>query len=87
MNWTGSTNDIHFVNLPAYCTLKIYTATGDLLKTIEHTSGSGQEIWWDMRTDSNQAPVSGVYILAVDNAKASDNKPLPKKFYKFVIVR
>ncbi|MFC1557926.1 hypothetical protein ACFL40_01085 [candidate division KSB1 bacterium] len=87
MNWTGSTNDIHFVNLPAYCTLKIYTATGDLLKTIEHTSGSGQEIWWDMRTDSNQAPVSGVYILVVDNARNSTNSPLPKKLYKFVIVR
>ena len=87
MNFPGNLDDIHFVNLPPYCTLKIYTATGDLIKTMEHTSGSGQEIWKDMRTDANQRPVSGVYILAVDNAKDINNNPLPNRFYKFVIVR
>lgn len=87
MNYPGNLDDIHFVNLPPYCTLKIYTATGDLIKTLEHTSGSGQEIWKDMRTDSNQRPVSGVYILVIDNAKDLNNGPLPNRFYKFVIVR
>ncbi|MCK4965855.1 hypothetical protein KAS50_02425 [bacterium] len=87
MNYTGYPDDIHFVNLPAYCTLKIYTATGDLVKTIEHTTGSSQEIWSDMRTDSNQQPVAGVYILVVENARDLNNVQLSKRFYKFVIVR
>jgi len=87
MNYTGKTNNILFVNLPAYCTLKIYTATGDLIKTLEHTSGSGDQAWGSMRTDANQSPVSGVYILVVTNAKDVDKNPLPKKMYKFVIVR
>lgn len=87
MNYTGATNDLHFVNLPAYCTLKIYTATGDLIKTIEHSSGSGDEIWANMRTTSNQYPASGVYVLVVDNAKDINNNTLPKKIVKFVIVR
>jgi hypothetical protein len=87
LNYPGHLDDIHFVNLPPYCTLKIYTATGDLVYTIEHTSGSGQEIWKDMRTNSNQRPVSGVYVLVVDNAKNLDKELLPKKMYKFVIVR
>jgi hypothetical protein len=87
MNYTGRTNDIHFVNIPYYCTLKVYTATGDLIKTIEHTSGSGDEIWKNMRTESNQYPASGVYILVVDNAKDANKNPLPKKMYKFVIIR
>ena len=87
MNFPGNLDDIHFVNLPPYCTLKIYTATGDQIYTIEHTTGSGQEVWKDMRTDSNQRPVSGVYILVVENAKDLNNVDLPKKMYKFVIVR
>ena len=40
-----------------------------------------------MRTDTNQSPVSGVYILVVDDAKDANKEPLPKKFFKFVIVR
>ena len=87
MNYTGKTNDIHFVNLPAFCTLKIYTATGDLVQTIDHTSGSADEIWTNMRTASNQFPVTGVYILAVDNARDANNVQLPTKFFKFVIIR
>ena len=39
-NFTGNDDQISFFNLPPYCTLRIYTATGDLVKTIEHTSGN-----------------------------------------------
>ncbi len=87
MNWPGKPDEIRFMNLPAYCTLKIYTATGDLIKTMEHISGSGDEAWLNLRTEYNQRPVSGVYILVVDNAKDLNKESLPKKIYKFVIVR
>jgi hypothetical protein len=87
MNWPGAPHSIQFKNLPAYCTLKIYTVTGDLIKTINHTSGSGDEAWSGLRTDYNQYPASGVYILAVDDAKDTNKNPLPKAFFKFVIVR
>ena len=80
-------DDLHIVNLPPYCTIKIYTATGDLMTTLEHTDGSAKQVWTDMRTISNQQPVSGVYIVAVINAKDLDKNPLPDKFAKFVIVR
>ncbi|MFC1558453.1 hypothetical protein ACFL40_03760 [candidate division KSB1 bacterium] len=87
MNYTGYPDDIHFVNLPPYCTLKVYTATGDLVKVIEHTTGSGSETWADMRTEANQQPVAGVYILVVENARDINNNTLGKRMYKFVIVR
>ena len=87
MNYTGRPHDIHFVNIPAFCTLKIYTATGDLIQTLEHTSGSADEIWKNLRTTSNQYPASGVYILVVDNARDGSNNSLPTKMFKFVIVR
>ncbi len=86
MNWPGEPYQISFLNLPEKCTLKIYTPTGDLVKTIEHKRGA-DEPWVDMRTASNQYPVCGVYLLLIDNARDSNNDPLPMKIYKFVIVR
>ena len=87
LNWPGSPDEVQFHNLPPYCTLKIYTSTGDLIKTIEHISGSGLERWEGLRTDANQYPVSGVYILVVENAKDLNKESLPNNIFKFVIVR
>ena len=87
MNWKGATNDIHFVRLPAYCIIKIYTITGDLIQTIKHVSGSGDEVWENLRTISNQYPASGVYVAVIDDAKDAEQKHLPKQMIKFVIVR
>ena len=33
-----------FYNLPPVCEIRIFTETGDLVKTIEHTNGSGDDI-------------------------------------------
>lgn len=85
-NFTGEDDRLLFVNLPAYCTLRIYTVTGDLIKTIQHTSGSADETW-DQVTDSNQIIASGVYILQIDNARDIDQKPIAGSIEKFVIVR
>ena len=75
-----------FVNLPPYCTLRLYTVAGDLIKTIDHQTGSADERW-DLVTDSNQLIASGVYILQVDNAKNIEKKPIPGSIEKFVVVR
>ncbi|UCH09300.1 MAG: fibronectin type III domain-containing protein [Fidelibacterota bacterium] len=85
-NFAGDDNKLLFVNLPAYCTLRIYTATGDLIKTIEHSSGSADESW-DQVTKANQLVASGVYILQVDDAEDLDGNSLPGAIEKFVIIR
>jgi hypothetical protein len=85
-NFTGDDNQILFVNLPPYCTLRIYTATGDLIKTIEHASGSADEIW-DQVTESTQYVASGVYILQIANAEDINRNGLPDSNVKFVIIR
>ncbi|MCU7493926.1 MAG: hypothetical protein HF314_03210 [Ignavibacteria bacterium] len=81
----GEANRISFFNLPYKCTLKIFTETGDLIKTIDHIGTADDK--WDQRTSGNQYVVSGLYILAVTNCKALDGKNLPDQFLKFVIVR
>ncbi|MCD6117472.1 hypothetical protein J7K93_10690 [bacterium] len=85
-NFTGNDDKLLFVNLPSYCTLRIFTVTGDLIKTIEHTSGSADESW-DQVTESNQLIASGVYLLQVDNAQDINNNPVPGAIEKFVVVR
>ncbi len=52
---------IAFFDLPPVCTIKIYTERGDLIATIEHTDGTGDE-FWNSITSSRQVIVSGIYI-------------------------
>jgi len=70
-----------FFNLPGNATIKIYTEYGELIKTIEHSNGSGDE-YWDCTTSSNQVIVSGIYIAVV-----KDNSTGEQKILKFVVIR
>ena len=85
-NFTGEDDKLLIVNLPPYCTIRIYTATGDLIKTIEHESGSADESW-DQVTESNQLLASGVYILQVDNARNLNEEAIDGSIEKFVVIR
>lgn len=85
---------IMFLNIPAFCTIKIYTERGDLIKTIEHTDGSG-DATWESVTSSRQVVVSGVYIayfeVTEDYHDPVTGELLYKKgenaIQKFVIIR
>ncbi len=60
---------VTFANLPASLnTISIYTASGDLVQTIEHdgTTGSGQ-VNWNLMSRNGQEIVSGVYLYAVQS--------------------
>jgi hypothetical protein len=61
---------IHFVNLPNSCTIRIYTLGGDLVRTIEHdgtmTEQSG-EAFWDLLSIDGIQVASGVYIYHVES--------------------
>lgn len=59
---------IMFYNIPGHCDIKIYTERGDLIKTIHHRDGSGDEAWNSI-TDYRQVIVSGVYIAHINVTK------------------
>ena len=90
----GQDNKIAFFNVPGQCKIKIYTEVGELVKTIEHRDGSGDE-YWNLRTASNQVVVSGVYIAYIEVTEDIVDQSSGKKLYskgqvrtlKFVIVR
>jgi hypothetical protein len=57
--------ELHFVNLPQRCTIRIYTVNGALVDTIAHDSLTGTAVW-DMLTKDNLDIAYGVYIYHVD---------------------
>ena len=74
---------IYFLNLPAICTIKIFTENGDLVKTIDHNSPggpSGSE-QWTLDTSSGQIVSSGIYIAVFQRPNGDAS------YQKFVIVR
>lgn len=85
LGFEGTPDKILFVNLPVECELRIYTETGDLVRTMQHFGTADEE--WDQRTDGNQLVSSGIYVLAVLNAKDINGKALDNQFVKFVLVR
>jgi hypothetical protein len=70
-----------FTHLPDKCTIRIYTLSGDLLRTLEHDSPDldGNENW-DLLTKNNQKIAAGIYIYHVDSEYG-------EKIGKFAVVR
>jgi len=86
LQFVGEPDKILFVNLPPVCTIKIYTTSGDLVKTIEHTDGSGDEPWGDlleehMVSETGQRVVSGIYVAHFETPEGESH------IAKFAIVR
>jgi len=60
--YIGTPDKIMFLDIPAYCKIRIFTERGDLIKTIIHDDGSGDQEWNSV-TSSRQVVVSGVYLV------------------------
>ncbi|HRS90873.1 MAG TPA: hypothetical protein P5028_02350, partial [Candidatus Marinimicrobia bacterium] len=62
---------IEFRNLPERATIKIFTVSGDLVKTIEHGPDTYGNLFgsvaWDQRTDSGLRVAPGLYIYAIES--------------------
>lgn len=94
LQYPGENDKIMFLDIPGQCDIKIYTERGDLIKTINHRDGSGDEAWNSI-TKNRQMLVSGVYIAHIevtdDLTDAESNQVLFNKgdseVVKFVIIR
>ena len=75
---------ILFVGLPPECRIEIFTVSGDLVKVIEHRSGTGAAEW-DLVSRGDIEVSSGLYIYKV-TWKTPSGK-VKHKFGKFVIIR
>jgi hypothetical protein len=72
----GQKDKIAFFNVPGRCRIRIFTELGELINTIDHNNGRGDE-YWNSITSSNQVVVSGVYLVVfedLDSGKTSIKK-------------
>ncbi|MBN1211074.1 MAG: hypothetical protein JXA92_00720, partial [candidate division Zixibacteria bacterium] len=75
---------LHFVNLPAKCTIRIYTLDGDLVREIKHdkdpSDPTAMHDEWDLITRNTQRIVTGIYYWSVEDERGRT------QIGKFVII-
>ncbi len=86
LRFPGEPDKIGFFNIPGQCNIRIFTESGELIQTIEHTDGSG-DAYWNCTTASNQIVVSGIYIAVVTDLTDVPGRKGRHKIVKFVVVR
>ena len=57
---------VTFINLPEVCTIRIFTISGQLVRTIEHNDPTNVTHRWDLRNDNFLPVASGFYIAYID---------------------
>lgn len=55
---------IQFINLPPECDIHVFTIAGDLIKTLNHSNGTGTEAW-DLRAAGGRELAPGIYLYVV----------------------
>ena len=78
--YPGEANKIVFKNIPAICTIKIYSELGELITTIEHSDLTASQDWFQT-TSSKQIIVSGVYVAVITTPTGD------RAIKKFIVVR
>ena len=58
--------EIHFVNVPAKCTIRIFTVDGDHVQTIVHDNPGSSRAIWNLTSRNNRPIASGIYIFSVE---------------------
>lgn len=59
-------NYVRIVNIPAKCTISIYTVNGTLIRTLTHGTDEDSYVQWDLKNHANIPIASGVYIIHIN---------------------
>ena len=73
-------HEVHFINLPARSTIKIYTVAGDLVVKLEHDDPVRDFERWNLKNQSGQDVASGIYMYRVESGTFTFQN-------RFVVVR
>jgi hypothetical protein len=63
---TADANSIVWNNLPARATIRIYTSSGELVRTIEHDNPASGQAVWNQLSDARQRTAPGMYFWTVE---------------------
>ncbi len=75
---------VRFTNLPPQVTVRIYTVSGTLIKTL-NKSDESRSLDWDLTTTNNLPVASGMYIIHVQ-ARNSDSSQIGERVLKFGVI-
>ncbi len=74
---------IDFINLPPKCSIKIFTSSGDLVRTLEQNGDiNNGSVTWDLRSSEGLDIAFGVYFYVVEVPNSS-----AKKIGKLAIIK
>ena len=75
--------ELHFINLPEKCTIRIFNISGLLVREIEHVANSASDatVVWDMLSKDRLDISYGIYVYHVDAGE------LGSKVGKFAIIK
>jgi hypothetical protein len=91
LHGSGEDLRIEFVNIPSKCTIRIYTLAADLVQTIEHDDGTGDESWGSKALGDYQVSrflqyvAPGIYVFHVESHVEGHKGE--SKVGKFVIIK
>ena len=57
---------MRFINLPERATVRIFSLSGQLVRTLEKTDPTNSVLNWDLQTENRLPVASGVYVYHVD---------------------
>jgi hypothetical protein len=79
---TRGSRRLYFEHLPIDATIRIFTLSGELVKTLEHHSGldNGRE-YWDLLNRDNLGVAYGVYIAHIDAPNVGE------RIIKFALIK
>ncbi|MFH1686406.1 MAG: T9SS type A sorting domain-containing protein [bacterium] len=70
---------LKFINLPGECTIRIYTLAGELVSTIDHTDGSGEDEW-NLLSANHLQVASGMYFYHIES-------PYGERLGRFAVIK
>ncbi len=70
---------LKFSEVPDECTVRIYTLAGDLVRTLENTTGTGY-VEWDLLSLNCQQVASGIYIYHIES-------PYGERLGRFAVIK
>ncbi len=82
---SGNQSIARFVNLPAQATIRIFTLSGTLVRTIEKNSPAAT-IDWNLKTEANLPVASGMYLIHVQGRQA-DGAVIGERILKFGVIQ
>ncbi len=82
----GSENRVRIVNLPAQATVRIFTLSGTLLRTLQKSNPATTTIDWDLNSEAGLQVASGMYLIHVE-ARDSAGGVIGERVLKFGLVR